>query len=253
MKKFTLKSRRLNIGSKISLIILWAVLARFVGNELIIPRPGSSLIRMLEIIKGADFLKIIGSSLTRTVLGFFISLGLALGLGILSTRSRLVYNFLEPLVDFLRSVPTIAIIILALIWMKAEMVAIFVGFIMVFPIIYEAVVNSILDVDEGLMDMARLYGVGEMTIIRTIYLPSIAHGLSSILNSVLGINLKMVIAGEVLAQPSYAIGSQLQLQRIYLNTDAVFAWILIILLISQVFDLLASYLSKRLKRERWEG
>ncbi|HAE91256.1 MAG TPA: ABC transporter permease, partial [Tissierella sp.] len=57
------------------------------------------------------------------------------------------------------------------------------------------------------------------------------------------INLKMVIAGEVLSQPKYAIGSNLQLQKMYLNTSGIFAWIIIILFIAKLFE----YILERVK------
>ena len=44
-----------------------------------------------------------------------------------------------PILNFLGSVPTMAIIILALIWLNNEIVPMFVGFIMIFPILYETV------------------------------------------------------------------------------------------------------------------
>ncbi len=60
----------------------------------------------------------------------------------------------------------------------------------------------------------------------------------------------MVIAGEVLSQPKYAIGSNLQLQKMYLNTSGVFAWIIIILVIAKMLEYILEgikYLWTRLK------
>ena len=156
-------------------------------------------------------------------------------MGVLSSISKLIYNLMVPILNFLNSVPTMAIIILALIWLNNEFVPMFVGFIMVFPILYETVLNAILNVDKNIMDMAKLYKVGKFTTIKDIYMPCIFSNLGLVLTSALGVNLKMVIAGEALAQPKYAIGSNLQLQKIYLNTSGVFAWIVIILLIGKIF------------------
>ena len=72
-----------------------------------------------------------------------------------------------------------------------------------------------------------------------------------VFTSALGINMKMVIAGEVLSQPRYAIGSNLQLQKTYLNTAGVFAWIIIILLISRLFKYIMEKLDGLLKLKEW--
>ncbi len=66
-----------------------------------------------------------------------------------------------------------AIIILALIWLNNNKVPMFVGFIMVFPILYETVLNGILDIDYKIIDMAKLYKVSKTTLIKDIYIPSV--------------------------------------------------------------------------------
>ncbi|MBU5311843.1 ABC transporter permease subunit [Tissierella carlieri] len=236
MKKFILKDRKLSIISKILIIIIWILLSIFIDNEVIFPTIKSTFSSLVDIATNSNFLIIIGYSLLRSLIGFMISLFLAMVIGIFSSISKTIYYLMVPIINFLSSVPTMAIIILALIWLDNEMVPIFVGFIMVFPILYETVLNGILNVDKKIIAMAKIYKVDKTTIIKNIYIPSILLSLNNIISSALGINLKMVIAGEVLSQPKYAIGSNLQLQKMYLNTSGVFAWIIVILLISKIFE-----------------
>lgn len=243
MKEYILKDRKLSIISKIIIIIGWILLSNIVDNEVIFPTIKSTVISLIQLIKSPNFFIIIGYSIIRSLVGFFISLLLAIIIGIFSSLSKIIYNLMVPIINFLTSVPTIAIIILALIWLNNEMVPIFIGFIMVFPILYETVLKGISNIDKNIMAMAEIYKVDKMTIVNDIYIPSIFLNLSLIFTSTLGINLKMVIAGEVLSQPKYAIGSNLQLQKIYLNTSGVFAWIIIILLIAKIFE----YIMKGIK------
>jgi NitT/TauT family transport system permease protein len=237
--------------SKLSIIILWVVLSRIVNNEVIIPSINSTFISMIEIIKGPDFLNIIKYTLYRTLMGFSISLLLAMLIGVVSSFSKIIYNFMDPISKILNSVPTIALIVLALIWLDNELVPIFVGFIIVFPLLYETVLNSILNVNQEIIQMSQLYKVGTVEVLKNIYIPNVLYNLSHIFTSVIGINLKMVIAGEVLSQPKYAIGSSLQLQRMYLNTSGVFAWIVMILLISGIINYLGIALKYSLRIDKW--
>ena len=62
--------------------------------------------------------------------------------GDFSQYIRFYILFNEPILNLLTSTPTMAIIILALIWLDNEIVPMFVGFIMVFPILYETVLNG---------------------------------------------------------------------------------------------------------------
>ncbi|HZJ98642.1 MAG TPA: ABC transporter permease subunit, partial [Tissierellaceae bacterium] len=226
MKSYILKNKKLPVISRISLIILWILLAKTIDNEIIVPKINTTFVSMLEIIKDSDFLNIVTYTILRSLLGFLISLFLAISLGVLSSVSKIVASLMEPVLKLLNSTPTIAIILLALIWLNNEFVPMFVGFLMVFPILFESVLNSILNIDKNIIQMASLYKVSKIGVVKNIYLPNILHNLISIFNSALGINLKMVIGGEVLSQPQYAIGSSLQLERMYLNTPGVFAWII---------------------------
>lgn len=236
MKEYILKDRKLSIISKIIIIIGWVLLSSIVDNEVIFPTIKSTAISLIQLIQSPNFLIIIGFSLIRSLVGFIISLFLAIVIGIFSSISKIIYNLMVPIISFLTSVPTIAIIILALIWLNSEIVPIFIGFIMVFPILYETVLKAIFNIDKDIIAMAQVYKVDKITIIKDIYIPSILLKLSFVFTSTLGINLKMVIAGEVLSQPKYAIGTNLQLQKIYLNTSGVFAWIIIILLVAKIFE-----------------
>ena len=235
MKSFTLKDRKLSIVSKGLIIVLWIFLSRIINNEVIFPTLSSTIYSLINIIRKPNFIIIIYYSLIRTLIGFAISLFLAILLGILSSIYNIIYHLMVPIINFLTSVPTMAIIILALIWLNNEFAPMFVGFIMVFPILYETVLKGILNVDNNIIDMAKVYKVHNITLIKDIYIPNILINLSYIFPSALGINFKMVIAGEALSQPKYAIGTNLQLQKMYLNTAGVFAWIIIILLMSKIF------------------
>lgn len=252
MKDSTLNDKRLSVLSRIILIGLWIVLAEAIDNEVMFPTIGSTLTSLISIIKDPNFLSIIINSLLRSLLGFLISLFLAITTGILSSISKFVYNLMSPILNFLRSVPTMAIIILTLIWLNHDYAPMFVGFLMVFPILYETVVNAILDVDRDMIEMARLYKVDMTRIIKDIYIPVILFNLNQVFVSALGTNLKMVIAGEALSQPKYAIGSYLQLEKMYLNTSGVFAWIIIILMISKALEYMTIYLRNLSGINEWK-
>jgi len=252
MKNSILKDKEFSLLSKLILIGLWAFLSHVIDREVILPSIKSTIMSLIDIIKDPYFLNVIFHSLLRGLLGFLFSLVLSIGLGILSFFSKFIYSLMLPVLNFLSSIPTMAIIILALIWLNHELVPMFVGFIMVFPILYESVLKGILNVDKKIMEMAKLYKVDRVNIVKDIYIPSIFINLSSVLTSAININLKMVIAGEVLSQPKFGIGSNLQMEKMYLNTSGVFAWIIIILVISKILGYVGIVLRKIIKEEKWK-
>lgn len=234
MKQYFTWKNRFNTLSIALLLGLWIVLSMVVDNEIIFPSIFSTSKSLVKIIVSDGFFQTVGATLLRCLVGFSISVVLAIGLGGLSRLSKFMDSLIQPLVSMLSSIPIIAIIILALIWLDNDIVPIFTGFIMIFPLLYETVTGAIDSMDKKLLQMAKIYDKTGMDLILYLYMPRIFNSLRSISGSSISTNLKMVIAGEVLSQPSYGIGSQLQLQRIYLDTSGVFAWIVVILLISKI-------------------
>lgn len=245
MKKYTIRDKKNSILPKISLILIWLILSLMVNNDIIIPGIGVTLENMLKLIKDSNFPVTILMTFFRTLMVFLISTLLSVALASLSSVSESFYSHIRPVLSLMASVPILALILLALIWLNVETVAIFVGIVFILPIQFEKVLDGINSIDEKILQMAKVYKVKKMVRIKDIYIPSILIALSSIANSTMASALKMVIAGEVLSQPRYSIGSNLILQKTYLNTPGVFAWIIIILLMSKTLSKIIDVLRKK--------
>jgi NitT/TauT family transport system permease protein len=246
MKAYTLKNKKYITIAIAFLIMLWFLLAYKVNSEVIIPTPESTMKSLFEIVTTAEFVKIVSATLMRIVVSFIISLSCALVLGLAASLNKIMYNFMIPILTLLKSVPTMGIIILALIWLSNDNAPIFIGIIMVFPILYESVLAGVINVDKKLLEMAKLFGVRRQTIIKDIYAPSILMNVNGVINSALGLGFKVVIASEVLGQPKYSIGTSLQLEKMYLNTSAVFAWIIIIVVLTVIFEQAIKYMYRKI-------
>jgi NitT/TauT family transport system permease protein len=249
MKDYTCKSSKYVTASIIGLIVFWAIVSKIVNNEVIIPSIKSTTLSLITIIKDKSFIAIMCATLLRSLISFLISFLLAAFFGVIGSISKTVYNFMIPILAFLKAVPTMAVIMLALIWLSNDSAPILIGFIIVFPILYESVLAGVLNVNPKIVDMARLYKVKKWTVIKDIYIPNILMNVNRVMSSALGLNLKVVIAGEVLGQPKYSIGSSLQLEKMYLNTSGVFAWIIIIVISVVILEKLIKLLN--IKMYNW--
>ena len=74
-----------------------------------------------------------------------------------------------------------------------------------------------------------------------------------ILISTFSLAFKVVIAGEVHGQPKYGIGAAVQIEKVNFNTVKIFAWIVIIALISILFEYINKKLLKRVYRWKNEN
>ena len=237
MKKFSYKNKKLIFLSSVILFILWQLASMIIGSEVILPSPYLTFKGLIEVIKSNDFFKIIISTLGRT----FISFTLAL-------VNKYVYNFMVPILNVMRSLPTIGFIILALIWLSQGIAPILVGFVMSFPIFYDAIIGAILNIDKNILEMAKVYEIGIGNLIKNIYLPSISFAICRIMVSTFSLTMKLVVGGEVIGQPKYGIGTALFVEKNYLNTNMVFAWIIVVIIIGIIFSLIQKTIDGRVFR-----
>lgn len=242
MKRFIMKENKYWIVSILIVLLLWSCISNIINKEIILPSPYDVFKNLMIIVKDNYFLLIILSSLKRTIIGFVIALVLGVILGSLSGVFNSLYIILNPVVAFMKSAPTMGLIILALIWLDSESAPIAIGLMIVFPIIYNNIYLGMKQIDKKLIEMGKLYNLSKQDIFCSIYLPSLSPYIKSSLISGVGLNFKIIIATEVISQPKFGIGTNLQIERANLNTSAVFAWILIVVASVYIFDLIVEYL-----------
>ncbi|WFD08894.1 ABC transporter permease [Tepidibacter hydrothermalis] len=247
MKIAISQNRLYTMISIVSIIVLWKFLYVLLDNPIMIPSPEVTALEFIKIIKSQNFIIIVTATLTRVIIGFLISFISALILGILSGFFKPIYYLLRPIIVIQKATPTMAIILLAIIWLKSELAPILVGFLIIFPIIYSTVIQGIDSVDVKLIEMAKVYKLSRSAVMKNIYIPSIKSSLMSVASSTIGLNLKVIIAAEVLSQPSVSIGTSFQIEKSNLNTAGVFAWALITIIIAGGFDFIIKLLKSHMK------
>jgi NitT/TauT family transport system permease protein len=231
--------------STVLVLVLWWILAEIVDNQIKFPTPYDTAQNFIRIITDEDFFLMLFYSTRRLIIGFTISFAIGLILGLISGVSDAFYYFIKPIILTLRSVPTMAVILLSLIWLSREISPILVVSLVVFPIIYSAVVNGIRNVDKQLLEMTSIYKLSRKRKIFHLYLPSIRSSLASVLAAAISLNVKISIAAEVLSQPKYGIGTGFQMEKYAINTAGVLAWTIIAVVIAGFFEWLIKKLFKR--------
>jgi NitT/TauT family transport system permease protein len=79
-------------------------------------------------------------------------------LGIVSSFNKFIYNFLYPVNSILKSIPTIAFILIALIWLNKNYAPYLIGIVIAFPILYETTINSLINGNSYLNERLKLLG-----------------------------------------------------------------------------------------------
>lgn len=222
--------------SIIILVICWKVLAIVVDKEILVPSPEGTLIELIRMIQSPNFVLSVTNTLIRALSGFMLALAAGIFLGMLGGFFKPMYYLLRPLVLINKAVPTMAMILLALIWLESEKAPILVGFVVIFPVIYENVVEGIRNVDVKLVEMMKIYEIDRLGRLKDLYIPSIKSYLYGGMIAAMGLNLKIIIAAEVLSQPRISMGTSFQIEKANLNTAGVFAWLIITIVIAGILE-----------------
>ena len=248
MKQYITKNRQYTILSVASLVVIWKIASIIYNKETILPPPENIFIGVLNLLSAKSTFIVIGHTLQRGLIGFFISLLLGIALGTLSGLKDYIEKLLSPVLTILKSTPIIAVIILLFLMIGTEKTPIFATIMIAFPIIYTNVLEGTKNVDSNLVKMAKLYKVSRFNIIKDIYLPSTAPFIFAGMETAFSIGWKVTVTSEVLSVPKYAIGSEMWNSKIYLDIDTILAWTIITVIISYIFEILIKATRKKVIR-----
>ena len=225
----------------------WQFAAWRVGIELLLPHPLTALRALWAALQETDFWLIVLKSLVRVFGGFLVGLAIGAVLAVLTTVSRLCDAIFAPAIRMIRAVPVASFIILALIWLESTILPAFIAGLIVLPVVWSNLCEGIRQTSPELLELARVYRFGRIKTLRRIYIPSVAPYFQSASVTALGLAWKSGIAAEVLCQPREAIGTQLYYAKIYLETERLFAWTIVVIALSFLVEVVLTRLL------RWMG
>ncbi len=230
-------------------LAVWVLLARLVGQELLLPSPLQVLRRLFALAGTAEFwlsplwsiLRVLGGIGAGTLLGVLLAA--------LTERSAAAKLLLSPMMTLVKSTPVASFIILALIWLGRSILPLFISALMVLPVVWANVSAGLAGQDPALLEMARVYRMPRGRVLRRITLPSVLPHFRSALRSALGLGWKAGIAAEVLTVPQRSIGRMIFESKLYLETTELFAWTLTVIVLSLVIERLLLRLVGRIGRK----
>lgn len=227
------------------LIAAWWIAAAAVGREILLPSPPAVGHSLLQIVQSARFAAIVRASVVRWVIGFLVAFAAATLVAAAASRREWAAGMLRPLVVAIRSTPVIAIILLALIWLSVDGVPVFVSLLVAFPLIYQGILDGLRSVDPDLLHMGRIYRIAPLRRVQHIHIPSALPVALSAITSAVGMSWKAAVAAEVLSQPSFGIGTDMQIARLYLETSQVIGWTVVAVALAAVGDLAVWAIDRR--------
>lgn len=236
MKCTSQSQMKKSAGRKILIILLWLViwqvLSLVVHNPILLVGPVETIRALVHLVVTKTFWSSLAFSFFRIVLGFLAGSAAGIVLAWIADRRQLLADILSPFVRMLKSVPVASFIILALIWFGAAGISFFISMIVVFPVLYLNTLEGLKSIDPKLTEMADVFHIPAISRLKYIELPGVYPFLISAFELALGMSWKSGVAAELIGQYKLSIGNQLYMDKIMLDTAGIFAWTVVIVLVS---------------------
>ena len=230
------KPRAIRLWAVLFWLAVWQLGAMALDQELFLVSPLRVLGRLGELVVTGPFWRAVGMSSLRIMGGFLAATAAGVLLAALSARFRRVEELLAPALLAIKSIPVASFIILALILFSSRNLAVLISFLMVLPVVYANVLEGIRSADRQLLEMGRVFRLPAGRRLRYLYVPQVYPFFEAACGVALGLCWKAGVAAEVIGMPQGSIGERLQQAKIYLDTPDIFAWTLVIVLVSLAFE-----------------
>lgn len=208
----------------------------WLDKEILLVSPARVFLRLTELVPHVDFWQAVLSSFSRITAGFFLAClaGALLAAG--ACRWLLLRELCAPLMATVKSIPVASFIILVLVWVPSRSLSVVISFLMVLPILYQNLLAGLDSMDKKLDEMAGVFQVAGLWRARYLVLPQVAPFFRTACALALGMAWKAGVAAEVIGLPAGSVGQRLYNAKVYLETPDLFAWTLVIILVSLLFE-----------------
>lgn len=234
----------------IFLLILWKLLSKQY-NPLFVPNPKDVLDNFIIMLKSGQLQKAIIYSFRRIAIATFLSAVISVPTGLLIYNFNIVKDFINPIIGIMRYIPVTAFYPLLIMWFGInEKMKIAFLFIATFVYMMPSVVLTLDEINPDLIDTGKTMGMNHWKVIYHIQIP---YSLPSILNSFImmfGIGWTYIAVAETI-NAKFGLGYIIQQSSARGRTDLVFMSIMVIILISLIFDITARYIVKKVFKWRY--
>jgi len=230
----------------ISILLITAVWKIISLNykPIILPAPEKAFYTIYEMMQTKSFWISLGYSFFRVFSGYLLAMIIGTIVGVVIGLNKKADKLLRPAVSMLQTVPNISWILLAIIWFGLNSkIVIFTIFISLVPIFVINSAEGIENTSEEYLEMAAVYRLKPLTIFLKIYIYSIKPYLRSAA-VITGERAWKIGAMAELLSLDTGIGAGLYWARNNLQTERIFAWTIVLILMGFLSSKLLKFLLK---------
>lgn len=229
------------------ILLTWQILGQIgVITPRILPAPIDILRAAIRLAASGELWVDIAISAQRALSGLLLGGGIGFLLGLLNGMFPRSEKYLDTTIQMLRTVPNLALVPLVILWFGigdgARLFLIAEGVLFA---MYINTFHGIRQVDTGLIEMGRAYGLSTRQLFWEIILPGALPSVLLGLRIALGVMWLTLIVAETVAVDS-GIGQMAMQAREFIRTDVMVFAVILYALLGKLADVVARWLEGRL-------
>lgn len=195
-------------GAAVLFALLEAVTRAHIVDPTYLPPASSVLATTATLLTDPGFLAQVGATLAAWAVGLLSAVAIGVPLGILLGSSARWYAASITAIEFVRPVPSVALIPLAILLLgqDLDMKAALVAFASLWPVLFNTI-YGMHEVDPVARDTARAFGYGRLAVARMVALPSAAPFIYTGIRVAAAFALILAVATELIAGGSLGLGA----------------------------------------------
>jgi ABC-type nitrate/sulfonate/bicarbonate transport system permease component len=235
----------------VGLVLIWELAAHFHAPlRFYIPPMHKIMVALLQVIASGDIVRHILTTLMRFLTGYLIAAVVAVSLGIILGYFPFGHSLLETLIEFLRPMPSVAIIPVAILLLGIGdgMIVAVTVYASMWPILINTI-DGVKHIDPVLVQTGRIFGLGPWRLLRSVIVPAASPSIVTGLRISLAIALILVTTAEMIAGGK-GLGFFILDEERSMRNSHMYAGIIVVSLLGYLLNRLFLLLEARMMRWR---
>jgi NitT/TauT family transport system permease protein len=231
------------------LLAVWEAAGRAdMLNPMYAPNPSSVGAALVDLFADGRIWPHLDATFTAALGGLALGIAVGIILGVVAALVPAIAELIEPVMSVLNAIPRVILAPLFVIWLGIGLASkVALSFILVAVLIFFTVFSGIRQVDRRLVERVITLGGSRWSLVRHVYLPSVAAWVLGNLKIAVGFAFTGACVGEFVAA-TRGLGYLLSFAQSTYNAALMFALIFLVLVVVLLIFAIAGYLEKYLLR-----
>ncbi|MGN0513155.1 MAG: ABC transporter permease [Lachnospiraceae bacterium] len=217
-------------------MFIWEVISRIVGDSIPFAGPIETLVVLAEKMLHKEFYIAVWTTFSGIAAGFLAAMIVGTFLGYQAYFHKNVDFMITPVIDFFRYIPMITFTLLAIFWSHSSALAFEVSIFLALPVIYKHTLTGLKNSNQHYLKRVRQIKMQPLKKIIYIYQPVAMPEYIPGCHRALNMCWKSGIIAQLLGNTRHSIGSMLFTARDEADVAGIFAWTIVIVGLSVLFE-----------------